>query len=92
MTTTTHQTEADLRTLALLADRWEQIAVGVPDPGSDFLVDEPTPAQAARTARAHTYRKAAADLRNTLRTGRLPHDLMTDAELERHAAPEETTR
>lgn len=42
--------------------------------------------------RAHGYRKALADVRDVLRTGRIPHDLMTDAELEQHGTPEEATR
>lgn len=39
--------------------------------------------------RAHAYRTAIADVRNVLRTGHVPHDLMTDAELEQHGTPEE---
>ena len=39
--------------------------------------------------RAHGYRKAAADVRDVLRTGLIPHDLMTDAELEQHGTPKE---
>ncbi|MFE2563122.1 exonuclease domain-containing protein [Streptomyces mirabilis] len=73
--------------LTTLAERWERMAVGVPDLGSDLFVDEPTPSEAARIERAHTYRKNAADVRDVLRTGRVPHDLMTDAELEQHGGP-----
>lgn len=49
-------------------------------------------AEYARAERAATYRTAASDLRDVLRTGVLPHPLMTDAELEQHGTPEEATR
>jgi DNA polymerase-3 subunit epsilon len=85
--------ERNLRAaLTVLAERWERMAVGVPDLGSDLFVDEPTPSEASRIERAHTYRKNAADVRDVLRTGRIPHDLMTDAELEQHGTPEEAGR
>ncbi|MGW7688906.1 exonuclease domain-containing protein [Streptomyces asiaticus] len=42
--------------------------------------------------RAHAYRKAADDVLTVLRTGRVPHDLMTDAELEQHGTTTEATR
>ena len=42
--------------------------------------------------RAHGYRTALSDVREVLRTGRIPHDLMTDAELEQHGTTEEATR
>lgn len=87
---TMHQTEAALRaTLATLADRWEQIAGPKPDPGEGLFVDEVTPAEAAQVERNHTLRTSAADLRDVLRKGRIPHPLMTDAELEQHGTPEE---
>lgn len=82
--------EAQLRiTLATLADRWEQMAGPKPDPSEGLFVDEPTPAESARIERAATYREAAADVRDVLRTGLIPHPLMTDAELEQYGAREE---
>ncbi|URN11307.1 hypothetical protein LUW77_03170 [Streptomyces radiopugnans] len=71
-------------TLTDLAERWEQMAKGAPDLGGDLFITEPTAVQQRQAERANTYRKAAADLRDVLRTGRVPHDLMTDAELEQH--------
>lgn len=41
--------------------------------------------------RAHGYRKALADVRDVLRTGLIPHDLMTDAELQQHGTSERET-
>jgi hypothetical protein len=52
-----------------------------PELGDDLLIDEPTAAQRHQHERAATYRRAAADLREVLVTGRIPHGLMTDAEL-----------
>lgn len=75
-----------------LAERWEQMAKAAPGFGGELFVDEPTPVQLQQHERAATYRKAAADVRGTLRTGLPPHDLMTDAELEQHGTPEEATR
>ncbi|WP_406123085.1 exonuclease domain-containing protein [Streptomyces canus] len=72
-----------------LASRWEQLAGPAPDPSEGLFVDEVTPAESARVERAATYRTAASDLRDALRTGRIPHPLMTDAELEQHGTPEE---
>jgi len=69
-----------------LADRWEQMAGPAPDPSEGLFVDEPSPAESARIERAATYREAAADVRDVLRTGRIPHPLMTDAELEQYGA------
>jgi len=87
---TMHQTEAQLRAaLTILAERWEQLAGPAPDPAEGLFVGEVTPAESARVERAHTYRTAATDLRDVLRTGRIPHPLMTDAELEQHGTPEE---
>ena len=75
-----------------LAERWEQLAGPSPDPDEGLFVDEVTPAESAQIAQAHAYRTAAADLREVLRTGRIPHPLMTDAELEQHGTVEEVTR
>lgn len=83
---TMHQTEADLRaTLTTLAERWEQMAKGAPDfDGDGLFIDEPTPVQLQQFERATTCGRAAADLREVLRAGRIPHGLMTDAELDAH--------
>lgn len=75
-----------------LADRWEQLAGPAPDPSEGLFVDEPSPAEYARAERARIWRTAASDLRHVLRTGQIPHPLMTDAELEQHGAPEEAAR
>lgn len=83
------EAEADLRaSLTTLAERWEQMAKSAPDLGDELFIDEPTPLQFWQIARASTYRRVAADLRDVLRTGRAPHDLMTDAELEQYGTPE----
>ncbi|MGW2920332.1 exonuclease domain-containing protein [Streptomyces angustmyceticus] len=76
----------DARRAALitLAERWEQMAKSAPDFGGELFVDEPTPVQLQQVERATTYGRAAADLREVLRTGRIPHGLMTDAELDAH--------
>lgn len=72
---------ATLTALNLLAERWEQMAKAGPDFDSDLLIEEPTPVQLRQHERAATYRKAAADLREVLVSGRIPHDLMTTTEL-----------
>ncbi|GLP64247.1 hypothetical protein TUSST3_08670 [Streptomyces sp. TUS-ST3] len=72
-----------------LAERWEQMAKAAPEFGSELFVDKPTPVQLQQHERAATYRKAATDVRDVLRTGLPPHDLMTDAELEQYGAPKE---
>ncbi|MCF0086661.1 MULTISPECIES: hypothetical protein [unclassified Streptomyces] len=68
--------------LVTLADRWEEMASQ-----GDAMIghfEGPTAAtlDAEVTERSRTYRKAAADVRDVLRTGRVPHDLMTAAELD----------
>ncbi|MEW1803262.1 hypothetical protein ACIGO7_35605 [Streptomyces virginiae] len=85
----TAEAHAALRaTLTTLADRWSRMAdheeKAIP------LLDGPASVQVAdvATQRVHTYRQAAADLQEVLTAGRIPHDLMTDAELERHGTPE----
>ena len=72
---------AALSALNTLAERWERMAKAAPNLGSGLLIDEPTPLQLQQRERADVYRKAADDLREVLVTGRIPHDLMTDAEL-----------
>lgn len=74
-----------------LASRWEQMANAGPDFGDELLIDEPTPLQLQQRERAHTYKTAASDLRDALRTGQIPHPLMTDAELEQYGTPEATS-
>lgn len=73
---TIHQNEADLRAaFTTLAERYEAIAdKATTDVGQ---------------GRARQIRQAARDIRTVLTTGRVPHDLMTDAELEQYGAPEE---
>lgn len=80
-----------LSALNSLAERWERMGKAAPELGDDLFINEPTPVQLAQHERATTYRRAAADLREVLVSGRIPHDLMTDAELEQHGTPEETT-
>ena len=80
---------ATLSALNTLAERWERMGKAAPELGDDLFIDEPTPVQLAQHERAATYRRAAADLREVLVSGRIPHDLMTDAELEQHGTPEE---
>lgn len=72
---------ATLTALNTLAERWERMGAAGPELGDDLLIDEPTPVQRQQHERAATYRRAAADLREVLVTGRIPHGLMTDAEL-----------
>lgn len=62
-------------TLAELIERWIPLARCADD------------ARELAQGRAHGYRRAAADVRDVLRTGRIPHGLMTDAELEQHGTP-----
>jgi hypothetical protein len=85
-------TQPDTATaLALLADRWDQMAKATAHLGDNLYIDEPTPIQREQIARAATYRRAAADLRETVATGRIPHGLMTDAELEQHSNTPDAT-
>lgn len=74
--------------LNTLADRWEQMAGPAPDPSEGLFVDEVTPAEAGQHERNHTYRTVARDLREVLRTGQIPHPIMTDAELEQYGTKE----
>ncbi|MFD5798646.1 hypothetical protein ACFWIO_34970 [Streptomyces diastatochromogenes] len=65
-----------------LAERWQQMA----DHGDVAIGSFDGPAAATLDAevgeRGRTYRKAAADVRDVLAAGRIPHDLMTDDELD----------
>lgn len=86
---TMHPAEANLRAvLTTLAERWERMADN--EEAAIPLLDGPAAESVANSVceRAHTYRKAADDTRQVLRTGRIPHDLMTDTELEQHGTPE----
>ncbi|WP_037616346.1 hypothetical protein [Streptomyces aureus] len=73
---------ATLTAVNTLAERWERMGKSAPELGDELLIDEPTAAERHQHERAATYRRAAADLREVLVTGRIPHDLMTDAELD----------
>jgi len=72
---------ATLTALNSLAERWERMGNAAPELGDELFIDEPTPVQRQQHERAATYWRAAADLREVLVSGRIPHDLMTDAEL-----------
>jgi hypothetical protein len=67
--------------LVTLADRWQELA----DHGDHAIGHFEGPAAATLDAevgeRGRTYRKAAADVRDVLASGHIPHDLMTTAEL-----------
>jgi hypothetical protein len=65
-------------TLKTLADRWTEYA----DHTDADTVEWGSTVAELRASRARTYRQAATDLRSVLETGRLPHGLMTDAELD----------
>jgi hypothetical protein len=75
--------------LATLAERYEEIADRAPKHPEYLYIDPLTPAQRAEHDRAHAYRQAAADIRDVLRTGHVPHGLMTDAELEQYGTRDE---
>jgi hypothetical protein len=77
------RTKADLRAaLASLAERYDEMADRAPKHPEYLYIDPLTPMQRDQHTRGATYRKAAADIREVLRTSRIPHDLMTDAELD----------
>jgi hypothetical protein len=87
MAHTMHRSEGDLRAaLTTLAERYEEMADRAPKHPEYLYIDPLTPAQRSEHDRAVGYRQAAADIRNVLRTSRIPHGLMTDAELEQHGA------
>lgn len=67
--------------LTTLVERWERMGKNAPDLGTELFIDEPGPGRREQHERAATYRRTAADVREVLATGRIPHDLMTDAEL-----------
>jgi hypothetical protein len=72
---------ATLSAANTLAERYEQMAANeetaiphLQGPAAQYVEE-------TVRERVRTYRKAAKDLREVLVTGRIPHDLMTDAEL-----------
>lgn len=79
---------AALKVLADLAERWERMA----NQGDVAIGQFEGPAAATLDAevgeRGRVYRKAAADVREALRTGRIPRDLLTPAEVD--ALPDES--
>jgi DNA polymerase-3 subunit epsilon len=75
-----------LAALTTLAERYEEMAERAPKHPETLYIDPLTPAERAQHERGATYRSAAADIRDVLRTGRIPHGLMTDAELEQYGA------
>lgn len=78
-------------TLTTLAERWEQCANTLePDLPQDLFVEADTGKQWAATV-AHNHRTAARDLREVLRTGRIPNAWMTAAEEEQYGTPEATS-
>lgn len=82
---TMHQSQVGLRaTLTTLVERWEEIADRLTARHDTAFFAEFTDLQRTEADEANTYRKAARDVRDVLRTGRIPHDLMTDAELEQY--------
>lgn len=70
--------------LVKLAERWQQMATH----GDTTIGTFPGPAAAQLDAevgeRGRIYRKAASDILDVLRTGHIPHDLMTAAEEQQH--------
>lgn len=68
-------------TAGVLTGRWEQMAKAADDSCADANPEAEPGVVWVRASRARTYRKTAADLRDVLATGRIPHDLMTTAEL-----------
>ncbi|MEU8473718.1 hypothetical protein [Streptomyces hygroscopicus] len=76
------QSDDDLRAaLITLTSRWEEIARSAEaraDATANGTLSE------IGHARVHTIRRLARDVADVLRTGRIPHDLMTTAELEEH--------
>src|SRR5690606_33009323 len=82
------QAETDLRAVfATLAGRYDEMAERLTAGHPTTFYAHFTEAQERQAARAHAYRNAVADLRDVLHTGRIPHGLMTDAELEQHGTP-----
>jgi hypothetical protein len=86
------RSETDLRAaLTTLAERWEQAAKSLAaDLPTELFVEQDTGHQWAATV-AHNHRIAAQDLREVLRTGRIPNGWMTAAEEEQYGTPEATS-
>lgn len=90
---TMHQPEATLRaTLTDLAERWEQMANRMTASHPAEFYTAVTETELVEETRASVLRTSASDVRDVLRTGRIPHPLMTDAELQQHGTPEEAAR
>ena len=84
--------ERKMRTaLTTLAERYEEMTAN--EQAAIPHLEGPAAEDIANTVyeRTRIYRKAAADIRDVLRTGHIPHDLMTDAELEKYGTPEATS-
>lgn len=82
--------EAELRaTLAELAERWEQTADRMTANHPTEFYTAVTETELVEETRASVLRTSASDVRDVLRTGLIPHPIMTDAELEQHGASEE---
>ena len=80
-------TEANLPTvLGTLAERWEQEAATAEATIGHFKGPAAATLDAEVSERARIYRQAAADLRDVLRTGLIPHDLMTRTERQQRGA------
>jgi len=80
-------TEANLPTvLGTLAERWEQEAATAEATIGHFKGPAAATLDAEVSERARIYRQAAADLRDVLRTGLIPHDLMTRTERQQRDA------
>ncbi|MFS4103835.1 hypothetical protein [Streptomyces sp. PD-S100-1] len=78
----------DLRAaLTTLADRYDEMADRLTAGHPTTLLGHFTVTQQRQAERAHVLRRTAADIRELLVTGRIPHDLMTDAELDQHGTP-----
>jgi hypothetical protein len=88
MARTMHRSEGDLRAaLATLAERWNGMAT-TSEAAAETGEFGPE-LTAKQRERARTYRKAATDVLDVLRTGHVPHDLMTTAELEQYGTSDE---
>jgi len=74
---------------AELAERWEQMADRMTAGHPVEFYTAVTETELVEETRASVLRTSASDVRDVLRTGLIPHPIMTDAELEQHGATEE---
>lgn len=72
--------------LSALAERWEQEAATAEAALGCFEGPAAATLDAEVSERARTYRQAATDLRDVLRTGQIPRDLLTHSERQPDAA------